>query len=274
MHSSQNQLACTSSVRNGIHVKVFADTVDANTSVATEIASLVRERAEHGQRCVLGLATGSTPVGVYRELIRMHRDEGLSLQNVVTFNLDEYYPIQPDAPQSYVRFMNERLFDFVDIDRRNIHIPDGTRPLESVEEDCRAYEQQIANAGGIDMQILGIGRTGHIGFNEPGSARDCLTRMVKLNALTRKDTADAFGGIEKVPESAITMGVNTILSARRIRLLAFGERKASIIEHAVYGDVSDCVPATFLQGHRDVQFLLDEAAGAKLESAQDDRCPS
>nr|WP_261343892.1 glucosamine-6-phosphate deaminase [Novipirellula aureliae] len=234
------------------------------------MAALIRQRAQDGKACVLGLATGSTPVGVYRELIRMHRDEGLSLQNVVTFNLDEYFPIQPDAPQSYVRFMNEHLFDFVDIDRKNIHIPDGTHPLDSVAADCCEYEKQIADAGGIDIQILGIGRTGHIGFNEPGSGRNGLTRLVKLNSLTRNDAAAAFGGLEKVPKSAITMGVKTILSARKIRLLAFGEHKASIVEQAVCGSVSDAVPATFLQGHQDVQFLLDEAAAEKLVSNQNE----
>ena len=182
---------------------------------------------------MLGLATGSTPVGVYDELIRLHKEEGLSFPNVVTFNLDEYYPMQPDELQSYHRFMHEHLFDHIDIPPENVHIPDGTLPLEQVHEYCQRYEQQINEAGGIDLQMLGIGRTGHVGFNEPGSGRDSRTRLITLDRVTRMDAASDFFGEENVPRKAITMGVGTILDARRVILMAWGEGKAPVIAQAV-----------------------------------------
>jgi glucosamine-6-phosphate deaminase len=254
---------------NDIDVCVYPNADDASQAAASEIATVIRQRAEEGTHCVLGLATGSTPVSVYHNLIRMYRDEGLSLRNVITFNLDEYFPMQPDAPQSYVRFMDENLFNHVDIDRKNIHIPDGTVALQAVDEHCRSYEDKIADAGGIDLQLLGIGRTGHIGFNEPGSDERSLTRMVMLNSITRNDAAGDFAGIENVPVRAITMGVQTILNARCIRLLAFGEHKSAIVQRTVQGEVSDSVPATFLQKHNDIKFLLDTSAATKLSSFED-----
>src|SRR5262245_709139 len=175
--------------RERIRIKVFPHSKDANKAVAAQIADLIRQRAAEGRRCVLGLATGSTPVGVYQELIRLHREERLSFKNVVTFNLDEYYPMQPYELQSYVRFMREHLFDFVDIDPTNIHIPDGTVPRDRVQEFCATYEAQIKEAGGIDLQLLGIGRTGHIGFNEPGSDKTSRTRLIHLDRVTRSDAA-------------------------------------------------------------------------------------
>ncbi len=250
--------------REKIPTQVFKGDVQANTSVAQEISTLIRQRAEQGRACVLGLATGSTPVGVYDELVRMHKAEGLSFKNVVTFNLDEYFPMQPCALQSYHRFMREHLFDHVDIDPMNIHLPDGTLPVEEVADSCRAYEQAIGRAGGIDLQILGIGRTGHIGFNEPGSSRDSRTRMITLDRVTRIDAASDFFGEENVPRRAITMGVGTILEARRIVLLAFGEAKASVVAQAVEGPISTSVAASYLQKHPDAQVLLGEAAAAEL----------
>ncbi|GAA4454653.1 glucosamine-6-phosphate deaminase [Novipirellula rosea] len=267
---TENEVNVAEWIRNGIEIRVFAEDLDASKSVAAEIANLIRQRAADGEQCVLGLATGSTPIQVYRELIRLHREEQLSWQNVVTFNLDEYFPMQPCAAQSYVRFMNEQLFDHVDIRRENIHIPDGTVSSESVNDYCQRYENLIEAAGGIDLQLLGIGRTGHVGFNEPGSERASITRLVRLSEITRTDAAKDFGGLENAPRLAITMGVGTILRSRRIRLLAFGEHKAAIVERSVQGEISNSVPATYLHDHRDVTFLLDAAAASKLNHTHSD----
>lgn len=236
----------------------------AGRAVAAQIADLIRSKASQGQRAVLGLATGSTPQGVYDELVRLHQQERLSFCNVVTFNLDEYWPMPPDSLQSYRRFMNENLFDLVDIDPANTHVPDGRLPIERVPEHCREYERRIAEAGGIDLQLLGIGRTGHIGFNEPGSARDGRTRLVTLDRVTRMDAASDFFGEANVPRRAITMGVGTILEARRIILLAFGEHKAEIIRRAVEEPISPAVTAGFLREHPNAVFMTDSAAAAEL----------
>lgn len=243
-----------------IHLTAIAcSKVAANT-----IAALIRQRAAEGRTCVLGLATGSTPVKVYAELVRMHREEGLSFGNVVTFNLDEYFPMQPDCLQSYVRFMHEHLFNHIDIPPHQVHIPDGTIAPEQVADYCGRYEQMIVDAGGIDIQLLGIGRTGHVGFNEPGSGTESRTRMITLDGMTRIDAASDFFGIENVPRRAVTMGVATILQARQILLLAFGEGKAKIVARSIEGDMSSSVPATFLQSHPNTTFLLDSAAAAQL----------
>ncbi len=247
-----------------IPTRIFADPAEASKTVARRIAELIRQKQREGSSCVLGLATGSTPVTVYAELVRLHREEGLSFQNVVTFNLDEYYPMQPDALQSYVRFMHEHLFDHIDIPPESIHIPDGTIPREQVAEYCRQYEEAIRQAGGIDLQLLGIGRTGHIGFNEPGSGRDTRTRLITLDHITIVDAASDFFGEENVPRKAITMGVGTILEAREIVLMAWGEAKAPIIREAVEGPISDHVPATYLQEHPQTTVVLDLAAAAQL----------
>src|SRR5689334_10080467 len=232
--------------------------------VANRIATLIREREAAGERAILGLATGSTPIGVYRELIRMHREEGLSFRHVVTFNLDEYYPMPKDSIHSYHRFMWENLFSHIDIEARNVHIPEGSISHDEVEEFCRRYEDAIDRAGGIDFQILGIGKTGHIGFNEPGSGSDSRTRIVTLDTITRRDAAADFFGEEFVPREAITMGVATILDAREIAILATGEHKSSIVRRAVEGDVDVEVAATFLQRHPNTTFYVDRAAGAEL----------
>jgi glucosamine-6-phosphate deaminase len=250
--------------REKIPTQVFADSPDVNVAVAKQIAQLIRRSAEEKRPCVLGLATGSTPTGVYNELVRMHREEGLSFKNVITFNLDEYYPMQPHELQSYHRFMREHLFDFIDIPPANIHIPDGTLPIEKVAAYCEAYEKAIADAGGIDLQILGVGRTGHVGFNEPGSSRNSRTRLITLDRVTRMDAASDFFGEEHVPRRAITMGVGTILSARRVILIAFGEHKAPIIAQAIEGPITLAIAASFLQEHPNATIMLDEAAAAEL----------
>src|SRR3954453_23165295 len=182
-------------------------------AVAERIAALIRERAGQGRRAVLGLATGSTPIGVYRELIRMHHEDGLDFSNVVSFNLDEYYPMAPESIHSYVRYMRENLFDHINIPPENVHLPDGTVPREQVEEFCAGYEQAIRDAGGIDFQILGVGKTGHIGFNEPGSGVESRTRLIALDTVTRRDASADFLGEDHVPTEAITMGVASILEA-------------------------------------------------------------
>ena len=232
--------------------------------VARRIADLIRSNDAAGRNTVLGLATGSTPIGVYRELIRMHRAGELSFRRVETFNLDEYWPIPADSIHAYHRFMNENLFDHVDIDRANIHIPDGRVPREEVTAACSAYEAAIAAAGGIDLQILGIGRTGHVGFNEPGSGAASRTRLIHLDGVTRRDAAADFFGEEHVPRHAITMGIATILAAREVAIIATGEHKAAIVRRAVEGEITVEIAATFLQGHPNATFYLDAAAAADL----------
>ncbi len=243
---------------------IYNDSFSASHAVAEEIANLIRSRNKKNEQTVLGLATGSTPVKIYDELIRIHKESGLSFKNVITFNLDEYYPMQPESLQSYVRFMNEHLFDHIDIPASQIHIPDGTIPEEEIKSYCRDYEEKIQDAGGIDIQLLGIGRTGHIGFNEPGSRPDSKTRLITLDRVTRKDAASDFFGEEYVPRRAITMGVGTILAAKKIILMAWGEGKAPIIKEAVEGEVKESVPATYLQNHPNAQVILDEASSAEL----------
>jgi glucosamine-6-phosphate deaminase len=243
---------------------IVTDHDELGRLVAGRIARLVRERAAGGKPAVLGLATGSTPVGVYRELLRMHREEGLSFRHVVSFNLDEYYPMEPGSMHSYHRFMWENLFAQLDIRRENIYIPRGDVPRDRVDDECRRYEDAIRAAGGIDLQLLGIGRTGHIGFNEPGSGLESRTRLITLDLVTRKDGAADFFGEENVPREAVTMGVATILEAREILILATGEHKAHIVRRAVEGEVDHEVAATFLQRHPATTFYVDGAAGAYL----------
>ncbi|MDX2148211.1 MAG: glucosamine-6-phosphate deaminase [Planctomycetota bacterium] len=243
---------------------IFPDSGAAARSVAREIAQLVRERASRGELAVLGLATGSTPIGVYDELVRLHRQEGLSFANVATFNLDEYWPMAPDSIHSYRRFMFEHLFDHIDINPGNVHIPDGTVDRDKMPAFCEEYERKILDAGGVDLQILGIGRTGHIGFNEPGSPKDSRTRLITLDRVTRMDAASDFFGERNVPRKALTMGVGTILAAKRVILMAFGEHKAGIIRQTVEGPVTPAVAASFLQEHAGAELVLDTASAAEL----------
>ncbi|MBD3749882.1 MAG: glucosamine-6-phosphate deaminase [Sphingobacteriales bacterium] len=245
-------------------VSIYQDSKVASKVVAFRIAQLIREKSERMEKAVIGLATGATPIGVYEELVRMHREEHLSFKNVITFNLDEYFPMLPNLEQSYVSFMNEQLFNHVDILRENIHIPDGTLSKDEIQQFCLDYEKKITDFGGLDMQILGIGRTGHIGFNEPGSAPNSGTRLVTLDELTRKDAAKDFGGKENVPTKAITMGVGTIFKAKEIILMAWGSKKAPIIKRAVEGELTGEVPATYLQLSDNVEFILDEEAASLL----------
>ncbi|MBC8082719.1 MAG: glucosamine-6-phosphate deaminase [Hymenobacter sp.] len=245
-------------------VTIFEEAEEGAISIAYEIAELIRGKQAKGRKAVLGLATGSSPISVYKEMIRLHKEEGLSFRNVVTFNLDEYYPMQPDELQSYVYFMHEQLFNHVDILPENIHIPNGRLSIERVKEYCQAYEKQIEDHGGLDLQLLGIGRTGHIGFNEPGSSVTSGTRLVKLDPLTITDAAKDFIKEEYVPLRALTMGVGTIMKARKIILMAWGEGKAKILRETVEGRISDEVPASFLQQHPKVKVVVDQWAALEL----------
>jgi len=245
-------------------VTVYENQQQASVAVAGRIAALIRSKEAKGEKTVLGLATGVTPIGVYAELVRLHRSEGLSFKNVITFNLDEYYPMQPTAVQSYVTFMYENLFSHVDIPKKNVHIPDGTLAIDDIPAFCLEYERKITALGGLDLQVLGIGRTGHIGFNEPGSAPNSGTRLVTLDDLTRNDASRDFGGKSNVPTKAITMGVGTIFKAREIILMAWSLKKAPIVKKAVEGEISGEVPATYLQLSDHVEFVLDEAAASSL----------
>jgi glucosamine-6-phosphate deaminase len=247
-----------------IRTLIYDDHEALTCAVAARIAELIRSCQAAGRRPVIGLATGSTPVGVYRELIRLHKEEGLSFRGVVTFNLDEYYPMPPDSIHSYHRFMWENLFRHIDIDPGDVHIPRGDVPRDQVPAMCAEYEAAIQAAGGIDFQLLGIGKTGHIGFNEPGSGAKSRTRLVTLDTITRRDAAGDFFGEPYVPREAITMGVATILEAREIAILATGEHKAFIVRRAVEGEIDTEVAATFLQRHPNTTFYLDGPASAEL----------
>ncbi len=247
-----------------IHNVIFDNSNVASSIVANEIAELIRKTALENKNCVLGLATGSSPIKVYEELVRMHNEEGLSFTNVITFNLDEYYPMDKQNIQSYHYFMHEHLFNHIDIIPENIHIPDGTIHSDDIHQYCIDYELKIKQAGGLDLQLLGIGRTGHVGFNEPGSHLNSGTRNITLDHITRVDAAPAFLGIDNVPRKAITMGIGTIRKANRIILLAWGINKAEIIKETIEGEISSDVPATYLQNHNNTSFILDNEAAGEL----------
>jgi glucosamine-6-phosphate deaminase len=247
-----------------IAVDIYPTAKDGSKAVAQEIAALIKERQGTNKPVVLGLATGSTPKYLYAELVRLHKEEGLSFKNVITFNLDEYYPIEADALQSYNRFMKEQLFNHIDISAENCHVPDGTLPKEKVKEYAAEYERRIEAAGGIDLQILGIGTNGHIGFNEPGSTLTSHTRLVTLDNATRQANAFEFANMSQVPRLAITMGLSTIFKAKRIILLAWGTHKAKIVRRSVEGHSTDQVPASLLQQHPDCKFVIDEQAAEEL----------
>ncbi len=245
-------------------VETFETPQDAAKTLAGEVAELIRARAAEGKNVVLGLATGATPLPFYAELVRLHKEEGLSFANVISFNLDEYSGLDRDHPESYWYFMHTNLFNHIDMKPENINLPSGTVKGDEIAAHCAAYEQKIKDCGGIDLQILGIGRTGHIGFNEPGSDDTTITRQVHLDELTRSDAAPAFGGIENVPTTAITMGVATIMGAREVALMAWGEKKAPIVKKAVQGPVTVDVAASYLQKHPNAKFLLDKGAASLL----------
>ena len=247
-----------------IHNVIFDSSSEASILVAQEIAALIRDKEALNVPCVLGLATGSSPIKVYEELVRMYKEEGLSFANVITFNLDEYYPMDKSNIQSYYYFMHEHLFDHVDILPENVNVPNGTINNKDIYQYCIDYEMKIKEAGGLDFQLLGIGRTGHVGFNEPGSHLNSATRIITLDHITRVDAAPSFFGIDNVPRKAITMGIGTVLSAKRIVLLAWGANKGSIVKETIEGEVSSYVPATYLQGHNNTTFVLDREASAAL----------
>jgi glucosamine-6-phosphate deaminase len=247
-----------------IHNVTFKSSFEASVLVAQEIASLIKEKQDQNKKCVLGLATGSSPIKVYEELVRMHKEDGLSFENVIAFNLDEYFPMDKSNIQSYFYFMHEHLFNHVNILPENINIPNGAISIDQLHQYCIDYEMKIKTLGGLDFQLLGIGRTGHIGFNEPGSHLNSGTRIITLNHITRIDAAPSFFGIENVPRKAITMGIGTVKDAKRIVLLAWGANKNTILKKTIEGDISATVPATYLQQHGNTTFVLDEEASSEL----------
>lgn len=246
-----------------IQCEIYSNPAEGSRYVAGKIADLIKEKEAEGRPLVLGLATGSTPISLYEELVRLHKHEGLSFKNVITFNLDEYYPIQKDARQSYHSFMHRHLFDHIDINPENIHVPDGSIPRDKVKEYCIAYEKKIEEAGGIDLQILGIGSNGHIGFNEPGSSIYSKTRLISLDHNTRVVNSREFKDITKMPRLALTMGINTIMQAKKIILMAWGF-KGPIVAKAVEGNVTEQVPASILQQHDNCVFILDKQSSSDL----------
>ena len=243
---------------------VFENSASASKAVAKEIADLIRVKQAQKQPCILGLATGSSPKGLYAELVRLHKEEGLSFKNVVSFNLDEYYPMEPDSIHSYVRFMKELLFNHVDILPENYHIPDGTLSKDDIADYCSKYEAKIEALGGIDLQILGIGGNGHIGFNESGSLQNSKTRLVALDHITRLAASGDFSGLNNTPRTAITLGIKKIMEAKRVILMAWGEGKSNITKLSVEGSVTNLIPASFLQEHNNATFVLDKEAASKL----------
>lgn len=243
---------------------IFDDSEEASQVAAREIASEIREKANQGKMCVLGLPTGSSPIGVYAELIRMHREEGLSFKQVITFNLDEFYPMGQASVHSYHQYMYKHFFNQIDILPENVNIPRGDLSLNEVYQFCRDFDKKIMDAGGIDIQLLGIGRTGHIGFNEPGSQLNSKTRMIVLDTITKQDAARGFGGMTKVPQRAITMGIDNIMKARKVILLGFGEAKTSILQKTIEGPITEQVPASYLQQHPNAKIYLDMAAAMQL----------
>ena len=258
-------ISLTTTPMKKIPTEVFEDKQAAVNKLAAETAELIRSNDAVAKITVLGLATGSSPIDYYKSLIHLHNTDGLSFQNVITFNLDEYAGLDREHPESYWHFMHQNLFNHIDIKPENINLPSGMIGEAEIPAHCAQYEQDIKDAGGIDLQILGIGRTGHIGFNEPGSPKDSLTRAIELNPITREDAAPSFGGIDKVPTTAITMGCGTILAAKRIVLMAWGTGKASIVNEAVTGPVNDIVSASYLQDHPNASFYIDKQAAGDLE---------
>jgi len=232
-------------------------------NVANEIAALIKEKQATGEKCILGLTNGKSTVGIYAELARLHKEENLSFSNVIVFNLFEYYPLSGTTQGCFLQ-MKDMLFDQIDIKPENIFSPDASLDKSEIIAACNAYEKKIAAYGGIDYQILGIGRSGNIGFNEPGSQANSITRLILLDNISRKDASELFGTLDLVPISAITMGVGTILKAKRIVLAAWGEHKSTVIKNAVEGAMSDEFPASFLQLHNNVKIVIDLPAAGEL----------
>ena len=238
-------------------------------AVSEKAAKIISEHITRKKNSVLGLATGSTPLGLYAELVRMYRKGEINFSQIKTFNLDEYYGLEPSHSQSYAHFMHENFFRYVNIPPENVHIPNGTASKEKLKEYCQEYENEIKQAGGIDLQILGIGIDGHIGFNEPGSSQDSRTRLITLDESTIDTNWEKFyknscPSKEKMPHSAITMGISTILEAKKILLLASGKEKAEIAARFIKNGVTDNIPASFLKLHKNVIILLDKDAASKF----------
>ncbi|MFH0898131.1 MAG: glucosamine-6-phosphate deaminase [bacterium] len=259
----------TSNIKNDpnfekIPTIIFPNSHKASIAIAQKISKIIKTKQQAGKACILGLPTGSSPISIYTELVRLHKQDGLSFENVVTFNLDEYYPMNPQSTHSYVYFMQQNLFNHINIKKENINIPDGTLLLEHISAFCTQYEQKIDSYGGLDLQLLGIGRTGHVGFNEPGSAATSLTRLITLDHVTRCDAAPGFHGEHNVPRRAITMGIGSIYKAQEIILVAWGEGKSEIIKKTVENPISESIPASFLQKHPNITIVLDEAAAINL----------
>jgi len=236
-------------------------------ALSREAARIVAHAVRANPSITLGLATGSTTLGLYQELVRLHREEALDFARVTTFNLDEYLGLAEDHPQSFHCFMREHFFAHVNLDPVKIHVPDGT-VTSNYEEYCASYEQAIREAGGIDLQVLGIGRNGHIGFNEPTSSFASRTRLKVLTGETLEDNRKSFSPAEEMPQCAVTMGLGTILEARRILILATGEAKAEAVARAIEGPITASVTASCLQLHPDVTFVADEAAAAHLRQRE------
>ncbi|MFL3000574.1 MAG: glucosamine-6-phosphate deaminase [Cytophagales bacterium] len=247
-----------------IAIELYEHPKFGSNAAANEIANLIKEKQKNNKNCVLGLATGSSPISIYEELVRMHKEENLSFHNVITFNLDEYLPMDPNSIHSYHKFMFENLFDHIDIDPNNINIPNGNIDSDKTEKHCVEFENKIKKEGGLDFQLLGIGRNGHIGFNEPGSIESSVTRKVKIEITTRFDAASEFGGINNVPKDAISMGIRTIMSAKRVVLVAWGDGKAKVVKKAVEEEENELVPASFLQTHPNCLFVLDKESSSQL----------
>jgi glucosamine-6-phosphate deaminase len=246
-----------------IPLLIYKNPVEGSNALAAQIAKLIQGKKAQNLPCVLGMATGTTPILLYKELVRLHKEEGLSFKHVITVNLDEYYPIPRNAYQSYWSFMHRHLFDHVDINPNNIYIPNSEWKKDALKENCLAYEQMIEKIGGIDLQILGIGKNGHIGFNEPGSSFHSKTRVIHLDNQTRIANLYEWHDLNQVPRLAITVGISSIMKAKKIVLLAWGN-KADIVAKAVEGGVTEQVPASVLQNHDDCSFIIDEFAATSL----------
>ena len=251
-----------------IPTDIYESVEEGAEQIALDVAQLIRDKQKAGRFCVLALAGGNSPRQVYSALVRMHKEEGLSFRNVIVFNLYEYYPLNPDAINSNLNALNEMLLNHVDIDKQNVYSPDGTIPKDNIFEYCRLYEQRIANLGGLDVAIIGIGRVGNIGFNEPGSRLNSTTRLILLDNDSRNEASKTFGSIESTPISSITMGVSTILNATKIYLIAWGEEKAHMVKECVEGATTDTIPASYLQTHNNARIVTDLSAAANLTRIQ------
>ena len=247
-----------------IPTDIYESAEEGANHVAYEIAQLIRDKQKAGRFCVLALPGGNSPRNVYSALIRLHKEEGLSFRNVIIFNLYEYYPLTSDAINSNLNALKEMFLDHVDVDKQNIFSPDGTIPKDTIFEYCRLYEQRIESFGGLDAVLLGIGRVGNIGFNEPGSRLNSTTRLILLDNDSRNEASKMFGSIESTPISSITMGVSTILAAKKIYLMAWGEDKAKMVKECVEGAVTDTIPASFLQTHNNAHVVIDLSAAGNL----------